>query len=116
MKISLEGLFRNPKFPNRGYPIIGNESSESHLKPSDISQEKANQILHRLNSFSQAEQLKNEINKYAKTKLLSIGDAQSILRMKVELGEFQDLQHVAYVRRIGAKKFDAIIRELSNQV
>ncbi|MCK4826152.1 hypothetical protein KA005_60970, partial [bacterium] len=84
--------------------------------PRDIPLEKANQLLHRLNSFDSAKQLENVTNKYPETKILSIGDAQRILRTKVELGEFQDLQHVACVRRIGAKKFDAIVRTLSNQV
>ncbi len=116
MRILREWLFRNPRFPIRGYPKTSGEAFKPYLKPRDISLEKANQILHRLNSFNSAKQLESAIQKDNKQMILSIGDAQRILDRKVELGEFQDLQQVTTVRRIGAKKFDAILRTLSNQV
>ena len=116
MKISLVGLFQNPKLPIRGYPAIGSKPLWPYLKLGDISQEKVNQILLRLNSLNSVEQLENVINKYAGGKFLSTGDTQRILRAKIELGGFRDLKQVACVRRIGAAKFDAIVRTLSNQV
>ena len=117
MKTSLKVFFRNVKFPIKGYHATGRRSLKPYLKPRDISSGKTNQIMNKLNSFGSAEQLENLINQCARKKILSTGDAQRILRQKVELGEFRDLQQVACVPRIGAKKFDAIVQHiLRNQV
>jgi len=116
MRISREWLFRNLKFHIRVYRETSGEASKPYFKPRDISREKANQILRRLNSFNSAEQLESAIQKDNKRMILTIGDARRIIHRKVELGEFQDLQQVTTIRGIGAKKFDAIRRTLSNQV
>ncbi|MFC1861383.1 hypothetical protein ACFLYL_03835 [Chloroflexota bacterium] len=111
---SLKRLFRKLNFPLNGHPATGREPTRHYLRPRDIPLEKANHMLQKLNSFGSAEQLENVTNKRAGKKILSTGDAQRILREKVELGEYRDLQQVACVTRIGSEKFDAIFHALSN--
>lgn len=85
-----------------------------YLKPRDVPSRKAATILNRLNSFDSAEQLKCTLQNHSKQSVLSIGDARRILLTKKDSGEFQDLKQIAVVPRIGAKKFDFIVRTLSN--
>ena len=115
-KTPIKGLFRNFKFPTTGHPIKSREYLRYYLRPRNIPPEEASRILDRLNSLSSAEQLENVVNKHAKKKILTTGDAQRILHEKAQLVEFQDLQQVTCVRTIGAEKFDAIVRALSNHV
>ena len=112
---TIKGLFRNFKFPTTRHPVKSVEFVRYYLRPRDIPPEEASRILDRLNSLSAAEQLENVVNKHAKKKILSTGDAQRILCEKAQLVEFQDLQQVMCVRIIGAEKFDAIVRALSNR-
>ncbi len=112
MKSSHKQLFRNRGILVRDHPDTSGKAA--YLKPADISPKKAAKILSRLNSFDSAEQLKRAILKHTNKMVLTTGDAQRILRSKAESGEFQDLRHVAAVQKIGVKKFDFIVRTLSN--
>ncbi len=115
MKNLRKRSFRNHKLPIQSYSDTSGKPFSVYLKPKDISPGKAAEILSRLNSFDSAEQLKSAIQKHPEGMILSNGDAQRILRSKEALGKFQDLEQVATVLRIGAKKFDFIVRLLSNK-
>ena len=115
---SLGGIFRNIKYPISGHHTTGMDSSRCSpiLRAKDTPPEEAKRILRRLNSFGSAEELENATNKCTGKKVLSTGDARKILLVKSVLGEFLDLQQVACTPRIGAEKFDAIVRALSDKV
>ncbi len=78
------------------------------LKPGDISPRRAANVLKRLNSFDSAQQLRSTLG------ILGRKDAQRIVDFKIELGKFEDLEQVMIVRGIGPKKFDFIVRGLSD--
>jgi len=118
MKMVLKKLLKNSQSPISNYPTKDRDRypSKTHLKPRDIPQEEARQILFMLNSLNSTDQLEKVTNQYAKKKILTNRDVQRIIHMKVELREFQNLQQVACVPRIGAEKFDTIVRALGNHV
>jgi len=114
MKLVLNKPFRIHQFPIRDDTAMRREFSKHYLRPSDIPQEKAKQILFRLNSLNSADQLEWFTNQYTRKKLLTHRDAQRIIRTKIELGQFRNLQQVACVPRIGAEKFHSIVSMLSD--
>jgi len=87
---------------------------KTYLKPRDIPREKAAKILSKLNSFDSAEQLEKGIQGHTQQMILTAGDTQRILHARKQLGKFQELRQVSTIYRIGAKKFDFIVRALSN--
>lgn len=114
MNNSSKRLFRRDEFPdNRSQLKRSSKTFNNNLKPKDIYPVEAAKILDRLNSFNSAEQLRSTIENRTREKLLSIGDAQRILHSKAKIGEFQELQQISSIIRIGSKKFDLIVRALS---
>ncbi|MFC1910112.1 hypothetical protein ACFLXC_02315 [Chloroflexota bacterium] len=112
MKRNSQELFQDYTRYTGAYPVAGCNGDKPYLKPKDISSRDATMILNRLNSINSTEQLQNTFMKHCKQLLLNAGDVRQILDSKEELGEFQNLKQVAAVRRIGAKKFDLIVRVL----
>ena len=106
-------LFRNHKLPVHEHLNADKGPFNDYLRPDDIYPAEAHKILSRLNSFDSAEQLKTAVEKRAREMVLTANDAQNIINSKTERGQFQDLREVATVLRIGAKKFDTIVRALS---
>ncbi len=113
MNNSRKRFFRNHNLSLQGYLNAGKRAFNPYLKPGDIYPAEAQKILSRLNSFDSPDQLKTAVEKKAKQIVLSAHDARNIINTKTERGQFQDLREVATVLRIGAKKFDTIVRALS---
>lgn len=82
--------------------------------PRNVNSETSSKILNRLNTLSSAEEIASVVATYAGQRVLSIRIARRILSMKEELGSFQDLQQVATVPGIGAKRFASIIDALGD--
>jgi hypothetical protein len=114
MKSLRRQIFQNHELSIGAYSDTSGKSCKVYLKPRDIPLREAARILNRLNSFNSAEQLNSTVQNRTKQMILSTGDARRILHSKEELGEFKDLQQVAVIQRIGAKKFNLIVRALSD--
>ena len=112
----MKKLFKqhNYKLPMWRHSKINCKAFSMFLKSKNISPIIAAKILNRLNSLDSAVQLENTILERTRERTLSTKDAQRILDSRVELGEFQNLQQVAAVSRIGSKKLDSIVNALSN--
>ena len=94
--------------------VTQEKTLKPYLQPDDICRQTAEIILNKLNSFDTAENLNTLIQNTTNQTTLCIGDVHSIMRRKGILGEFQNLQQVAAVRRIGSKKFDILVRALGS--
>jgi len=82
----------------------------------NVNSETSSKILDRLNSLNSAEEIASVVATYAGQRVLSIRIAHRLFSMKEELGRFQDLQQLAAVPGIGAKKFTSIINALGDPV
>ena len=78
--------------------------------PLDISAEESANILDKLNSLESTEELERKIRKRAKRMILGHEDAKRIFQIKLESGEFKNLEQIWAVRRIGIEKFGLIVR------
>jgi len=85
-----------------------------YLEPNNITLEKSNRILDRLNSLNSATEIMNAVGSYMGQRVLSHRIAQRILKAKMQSGKFRDLNQVATVPGIGYKRFTNIMSALND--
>ena len=90
--------------------------SQIYLGPNDVDSERASKILNRLNSLNSAEEIMGIIGTYEGKRVLGNRIAQRILKAKNEIGKFKDLNQIAVLPGIGAKRFVIIMSALANRI
>ena len=103
------------KHPGEEHTGQKSEHFDAYAKPGDVSRSRTVEVLTTLNSFVSSEQLMSSVHKHASGLVLSTSDAHRIISIKEKIGGFRDLRQLMYIRGIGVKKFDVIVRALSSQ-
>jgi DNA uptake protein ComE-like DNA-binding protein len=80
-----------------------------------ITSDKEAKILNKLNSFNNADEIIKALAMYTTQEVFGYNLALRIVKMKKELGGFQDIRQIASVPGVGEKRFIAIINALDNQ-
>ena len=80
--------------------------------PRNITLERADRILNRLNSLNSADEIMSALKTYSGQKVLGMRIAQRILKTRAEVGKFDDLKQIALVPGIGLLRFSAILQAL----
>ncbi len=90
--------------------------SQVYLGQNDVDSEKASKILNRLNSLNSTEEIMGIFGSHEGKKILGNRIAQRILKAKTEIGKFKDLNQVAVLPGIGAKRFVIIMSALADSI
>ena len=93
---------------------MSRQLSQIYLGVKDIDSPHADKVLDRLNSLNSIDEIVSAISAHNGRRVISFRVAQRILNTKLELGRFEDLDQLATVAGVGAKRFTAIIHGLGN--
>jgi len=103
---------QNREFFPADHQETAGRAAKAYLKPKDVSLGESEIILTNLNSIDSPEKLKNTFQKKDGKHLLSTKYLDRIFNARLRLGDFHDLKQIAFVRGIGPKKFDFIVRTM----
>jgi DNA uptake protein ComE-like DNA-binding protein len=81
-----------------------------------ITSDKEAKILRRLNSLNTADEIINALSTYTRQEVFGYNLALRIVKIKREMGGFQNIRQIASVPGVGAKRFTAIINALNSEV